>query len=67
MCRRPENEKLKEFWRLGGNIPIMFVDVVGKEGQDIGSSKTETKVGVDSKYNMEEVDLVVSNKKGTMF
>ena len=39
----------------------MFVDVVGKEGLDkIGSSKGEAKVGMDSKYNQIEADLVVS-------
>ena len=39
----------------------MFVDLVGDEGQDkTGSSKTDTKVGVDSKYNMKEAELVVS-------
>ena len=37
----------------------MFVDVVGKEGQSIGSSKSEAKVGVDSKYNVDEAKLVV--------
>ena len=38
----------------------MFVDVVGVEGQEkTGSSKTETKVGVDSKYNLKEAELVV--------
>ena len=65
---------LEGFWPKGNKIPIMFVDVVGEEGQEIGGSKKEqislkgkggdrsgsrTKVGVDSKYNMKEAKLVV--------
>ena len=39
----------------------MFVDLVGEEGPDkTGSSKTDTKVCVDSKYNMKEAELLVS-------
>ncbi len=53
------DRNLKKFWPKGNRLPIMFADVVGKEGQDIGSSKSEIKVGVDSKYNMEEVESVV--------
>ena len=38
----------------------MFVHVVGKEGLDkIGSDKEEDKVGIESKYNQIEADLVV--------
>ena len=39
----------------------MFVDVVGAEGQDIAGTKRETRVGVDSKYNLTEAKLVVRN------
>ena len=57
---RKDNEDLESFWPRGNKYPIMFVDVVGQEGQDIGSSKREAKVGVDSKYNEKEANLVVS-------
>ena len=57
-----KDKNLESFWPQGNKCPIMFVDVVGKEGQDISSSKSETKVGVDSKYNMEEVELVVRHE-----
>ena len=50
---------MEKFWPAGSEVPIMFVDIEGTEGQDMGSSKNETKVGVDSKFNMEEVELVV--------
>ena len=59
MLNREDNENLEDFWPKGNKCPIMFVDVVGEEGQDIGSSKREAKVGVDSKYNGKEVKLVV--------
>ena len=60
MRQRPDNPNLNRFWPMGNATPIMFVDIVGEEGQDkTGSSKTETKVGVDSKYNMKEAELVV--------
>lgn len=54
-----DNENLESFWPRGNSTPIMFVDVVGEEGQDISSSNREAKVGVDSKYNETEADLVV--------
>ena len=63
MLERPANEQLDTFWRTckRNTTPIMFVDLVGEEGRDkTGSSKTDTKVGVDSKYNMKEAELVVS-------
>ncbi len=56
---REDNKDLEEFWPKGNECPIMFVDMVGEEGQDIGSSKREAKVGVDSKYNEKEAQLVV--------
>ena len=56
---RQNNENLDKFWPMGKEVPIMFVDVVGTEGQDMGSSKSETNVGVDSKFNLEEVEFVV--------
>ena len=38
----------------------MFVDVVTKEEQEkVGSNRGVTKVGVDSKYNTGEAELVV--------
>ena len=59
MKRRPDDPNLNSFWPVGNATPIMFVDIVGEEGQDIGSSKRETRVGVDSKYNVKEAELVV--------
>ena len=57
---RRNNENLEKFWPQGNRQPIMFVDVVGEEGLDkIASSKAEIKVGVDSKFNLEEAQLVV--------
>ena len=55
------DRSLEKFWPRGNQLPIMFVDVVGTEGQDMGSNKSETKVGVESKYNMEEVQLMVGS------
>lgn len=53
---------LEEFWPRGNDLPIMFVDVVGEEGLNkIGSNKGKSKVGMDSKYNMKEAELVVSD------
>ena len=60
---RPKNKKLEKFWPKENRhgYPIMFVNVVGEEGLDkIASSKTEVKVGVDSKFNIKEAELVVS-------
>ena len=57
---RQNNKNLKDFWPHGNECPIMFIDVVGEEGVDkIASSKAEIKVGVDSKFNLEEAQLVV--------
>ena len=63
MLERPANDRLDDFWRKykGNKTPIMFVDLVEKEEQNkTGSNKTDTKVGVDSKFNTEEAKLVVS-------
>ena len=54
----PES-KLKGFWPQGEECPIMFVDVVGEEGQDSTGSKGAS-IGVDSKFNEEEAKKVVS-------
>ena len=56
MLERPANDRLDDFWRKykGNMTPIMFVDLE-EEGQDkTVSSKTDTKVSVDSKFNMED-------------
>ena len=54
----PES-KLKGFWPQGEECPIMFVDVVGEEGQHLTGSKGAS-IGVDSKFNEEEAKKVVS-------
>lgn len=62
VVNRPPKDCLETFWPQGNDLPIMFVDVVGKEELDkIGSSKGEAKVGMDSKYNLVEAELVVSH------
>ena len=68
MHKRQPNERLDTFWRTnkGNTTPIMFVDVVGEEGQDIAGTKRETRVGVDSKYNLTEAKLVVRNIQCTL-
>ena len=59
---RRNNEHLETFWPKGNRHPIMFVDVIGEEGLDkIASSKADVKVGVDSKFNLKEAELVVSH------
>ena len=58
---RKDDPNLASFWPIGNGAPIMFVDVVGAEGQDIAGTKRETRVGVDSKYNLTEAKLVVRN------
>ena len=61
MLSRPDKKSLNSFWPRGNSSPIMFVNVVGEEGLDkIRSSKSEVKVGMDSKYNIREAELVVS-------
>jgi superfamily I DNA and/or RNA helicase len=58
---RKENAELDDFWPEGNAYPIMFVDIVGTEGHDnVGSNHGETKVGVNSKFNSQEAELVVS-------
>ena len=60
---RPKIKNLEKFWPKENRHghPIMFVNVVGEEGVDtIASSKTEVKVGVESKFNLMEAELVVS-------
>ena len=37
----------------------MFVDVIGNEGGSTVGSKGDTKVGVDSKFNITEAEKVV--------
>lgn len=64
---REDNEDLENFWPRGNEFPIMFVDVVGEEGQDIDSSKREAKVGVDSKYNLKEAELVVRDCQSALW
>jgi hypothetical protein len=60
VLNRPNERKLEGFWPKGNAYPIMFVDIVGTEGHDnIGSNHGETKVGVNSKFNNEEAELVV--------
>ena len=57
---RPDTASLDSFWPQGNAFPIMFVDVVGDEGlSNLGSNHGETKVGVDSKFNIGEAKLVV--------
>lgn len=55
--------KLDGFWPHGTEHTILFVDVVGEEGQEIGGEpklgKNKTKIGVSSKYNLKEAELVV--------
>ena len=47
-------------WPQGNAFPIMFVDVVGDEGlSNLESNHGETKVGVDSKFNIGDAKLVV--------
>ena len=59
---RQNNEHLETFWPKPNRHPIMFVDVIGEEGLDkIASSKADVKVGVDSKFNLKEAELVVSH------
>ena len=60
VLNREDNENLESFWPGGNECPIMFVDVVGEEGQDMGSSEREAKIGVESKHNEKEAKLVVS-------
>ena len=53
--------RLKKFWPgpKGEKCPIMFVNVVGEEGQHPTGSK-DANVGIDSKFNEREAKKAVS-------
>ena len=59
VINRKNHETRLEFWPRGRHCPIVFVDVVGNEGGSTVGSKGDTKVGVDSKFNITEAEKVV--------
>ena len=52
--------RLRGFWPQGPQRPILFCDTVGKEGEYKTGSKGEKHIGIDSKFNFEEAQKVVS-------
>lgn len=52
--------KLVGFWPQGPNLPIVFCNVVGEEGQSETGRQGQKKVGIDSKFNRTEAKKVVS-------
>lgn len=58
VCR----ETKLRFWPgpEGAECPILFVNVVGEEGQSETGRQGEKKVGIDSKSNLKEAKKVVS-------
>ena len=59
--RKNHEAKLDGFWPQGENCPIVFVNTVGIEREDLtGRREGADKIGIESKFNQEEVNKVVS-------
>ena len=51
---------LRNFWPQGERMPLVFVDLVGREGGEHTGQRGKTKVGLESKFNKDEARKIVS-------
>lgn len=50
---------LHNFWPQGEGMPLVFVDLVGREGGEHTGQRGKTKVGLESKFNRDEARKIV--------
>ena len=48
------------FWPKGPNKPFVFCDIVGREGGLPSQSNKKAKVALESKFNVDEANKIVS-------
>ena len=58
--RSVREANLVNFWPQGKDKPFVFVNLVGKEGREHTGHRGKTKVGLESKFNKDEAEKIVS-------
>ena len=53
---------LRNFWPQGEERPLVFVDLIGREGGEHTGQRGKAKVGLESKFNKDEARKIVNNK-----
>ena len=65
-ARTNRETHLKGFWPRGPQMPTLFCDIVGVEGEFKAGSKGEKQIGIGSKFNIEEAKKVVRKNSQTL-